>query len=45
VLEGLCGEENVSELCRERIAASMYYGWSKEFLEAGKVFGTRRSDR
>ena len=37
VLEGLRGEENISELCRrERIAASMYYGWSKEFLEAGK---------
>ena len=37
VLEGLRGEENISELCRrEVIAASMYYGWSKEFLEAGK---------
>ena len=37
VLEGLRGEENISELCRrECIAASMYYGWSKEFLEAGK---------
>ena len=36
VLE-LRGEENISELCRrEGIAASMYYGWSKEFLEAGK---------
>jgi transposase len=35
--EGLRGEENISELCRrEGIAASMYYGWSKEFLEAGK---------
>src|SRR6185295_12431128 len=33
VLEGLRGEENISELCRR---ASMYYGWSKEFLEAGK---------
>jgi len=33
VLEGL----RISELCRrEGIAASMYYGWSKEFLEAGK---------
>lgn len=29
VLEGLRGEENISELCRrEGIAASMYYGWS-----------------
>jgi transposase len=37
VLEGLRGEENISELCRrEGIAASMYYGWSKEFLEADK---------
>jgi transposase-like protein len=37
VLEGLRGEENISELWRrEGIAASMYYGWSKEFLEAGK---------
>jgi len=37
VLEGLRGEENISELCRrEGIGASMYYGWSKEFLEAGK---------
>ena len=37
VLEGLRGEENISELCRrEGIAASMYYGWSKEFLDAGK---------
>ena len=37
VLEGLRGEENISELCRrEGISASMYYGWPKEFLEAGK---------
>ena len=37
VLEGLRGEESISEVCRrEGIAASMYYGWSKEFLEAGK---------
>lgn len=37
VLVGLRGEENISELYRrEGIAASMYYGWSKEFLEAGK---------
>src|ERR1700731_2126542 len=37
VLEGLRGEANISELCRRKgIAASMYYGWSKEFLEAGK---------
>jgi transposase len=37
VLEGLRGEDSISELCRrEGIAASQYYGWSKEFLEAGK---------
>ena len=37
VLEGLRGEEGIAELCRrEGIATSMYYGWSKEFLEAGK---------
>ena len=36
-LEGLRGEESIAELCRrEGIASSMYYGWSKEFLEAGK---------
>ncbi len=37
VLEGLRGEESISELCRrEGIAASQSYGWSKEFMEAGK---------
>src|SRR3982750_3617753 len=37
VLDGLRGEYSIAELCRrEGIAASMYYGWSKEFLEAGK---------
>ena len=37
VLEGLRGETRIAELCRkEGIAQSMYYGWSKEFLEAGK---------
>lgn len=37
MLDGLRGEKNISEPCRrEGIAASMYYGWSKEFLEAGK---------
>lgn len=38
VLDGLRGEENVAELCRrEGIAESLYYRWSKEFLEAGKA--------
>ena len=37
VLEGLRGEESVAELCRrEGISQSVYYRWSKEFLEAGK---------
>lgn len=37
VLEGLRGEESIAELCRrEGIATSLYYNWSKEFLEAGK---------
>jgi transposase len=37
VLEGLRGEESIAELCRrEGITSSMYSGWSKEFLEAGK---------
>lgn len=37
VLDGLRGEDSISELCRrEGIASSQYYGWSKEFLEAGK---------
>jgi transposase len=37
VLEGLRGEESIAEIRRrEGIASSMYYGWSKEFLEAGK---------
>ena len=37
VLEGLRGEESIAALCRrEGIAESLYYTWSKEFLEAGK---------
>ena len=37
VLEGLRGEQSISELCRrEGIAANLYYRWSKDFLEAGK---------
>jgi transposase len=37
ILEGLQGEETISELCRrEGIAPSIYYKWSKDFLEAGK---------
>ena len=37
VLDGLRGESSIAELCRrEGIAESLYYNWSKEFLEAGK---------
>ena len=37
VLDGLRGEATIAELCRrEGIAESLYYSWSKEFLEAGK---------
>ena len=37
VLAGLRGEESISALCRrEGISDSLYYSWSKEFLEAGK---------
>jgi transposase len=37
VLEGLRGEFSISEICRrEGIASSVYYKWSKAFLEAGK---------
>ena len=37
VLSGLRGEHSIAELCRrEGLAESLYYAWSKEFLEAGK---------
>lgn len=37
VLEGLKGEDSISELCRrEGISPNLFYNWSKEFLEAGK---------
>jgi len=33
----LRGEDSIAELCRqEGIAQSLYYKWSKEFMEAGK---------
>jgi len=36
-LEGLRGDDSIAELCRkEGIAQSLYYVWSKEFMEAGK---------
>mgnify|MGYP003428610749 FL=1 len=37
VLEGLRGEDSIAELCRrEGLNQTVYYRWSKEFLEAGK---------
>ena len=37
VLDDLRGEDSIAELCRkEGIAQSLYYTWSKEFMEAGK---------
>ena len=37
MLEGLRGEDSIAAICRrEGIAESLYYSWSKEFLEAGK---------
>ena len=37
VVEGLRGEIPVTDLCRrEGIATTLYYRWSKDFLDAGK---------
>ena len=37
VLDGLRGEDSIAELCRrEGLAQSLYYKWSKDFMEAGK---------
>ena len=37
MLDGLRGEESIAELCRiEGISQSLYYKWSKDFMEAGK---------
>jgi transposase len=37
ILEGLRGEAGIIDLCRkESIHPTMYYKWSKAFLEAGK---------
>ena len=38
VIARLRGEDSVAELCRkERINENLYYRWSKDFLEAGKM--------
>ena len=40
VLDGLRGERSIAELCRrEGITESLYYNWSKEFLEAEATAG------
>ena len=37
VLDGLGSEDSIAERCRrEGIAQSLYYKWSKDFMEAGK---------
>ena len=46
VLEGLRGEIPVSELCRKHgIQSSVYYKWSKAFLEAGRGGLTKETSR
>ncbi len=46
VLEGLRGEVPITELCRqEGIQPSIYYKWSKAFLDAGKNGLTRDTRR
>src|SRR6187431_731775 len=38
VLDGLRGDDSIAELCRkEGIAQSLYYTWSKKFMEAGRT--------
>ncbi len=46
VLEGLRGETPITELCRqEGIQSSIYYKWSKAFLDSGKNGLTRETQR
>ena len=46
VLEGLRGEIPITELCRKHgIQSSIYYKWSKAFLDAGKNGLTRDTHR
>jgi transposase len=38
VMEGIRGDDAVSDLCRrEGIGSNVYYKWLKEFMEAGKA--------
>jgi transposase len=46
VLEGFRHEVSISDLCRrEGIKPSVYYAWTKEFMEAGKERLTRDAAR
>ena len=46
VLEGLRGEIQITDLCRrEGIATTLYYRWSKDFLDSGKNGLTRDTRR
>jgi transposase len=46
VLEGLRGEVPISDVCRrEGIAPTLYYRWSKTFLDSGKNGLTRDTQR
>ncbi len=48
VLDGLRGEESITELCRrEGINTNVYYKWSKDFLDAGKrrLMGDTKHER
>ena len=37
VLDGVRGEDSIAQRCRrEGIAQSLYYKWSRDFMEAGK---------
>jgi transposase len=45
VLYRLWGEDSIAELCRkEGIAQSLYYVWSKEFMEAGNTARAATTD-
>ena len=45
VLDGLRGEDSIAELCRrEGISQGIYYKWSKDFMEAGKLSFNNYSD-
>ncbi len=42
ILEGLKGEDSISGICRrEGIVPSLYYKWSKAFLQAGSYYYPR----